>query len=155
VHTPLLPHVCFFHFSDTCSLGSNGSTKILESLLSLIPFQRAHPALVLECYDHIMPEFWVCIQLYITSQLEKMALFKFWETITLTAFPKQRSIVEHTSSPLCWCGLHTFLQIRLTLTWRTLDSDLFLTKTCQSALSANSQNLKFLKGTENLLSMKH
>jgi hypothetical protein len=45
--TPSLPHV---HFSDTCSLGSNGSTKFLESLLSLIPFQRAGPALVLECY---------------------------------------------------------------------------------------------------------
>jgi hypothetical protein len=28
----------FFHFSDTCSLGSNGSTKFLKSLLSLIPF---------------------------------------------------------------------------------------------------------------------
>jgi hypothetical protein len=48
--TPALQHVCFFHFSDTCSLGSNGSTKILESLLSLIPFQRADPTLVLECY---------------------------------------------------------------------------------------------------------
>jgi hypothetical protein len=48
--TPPLPHVCFFHFSDTCSLGYNGSTKILESLLSLIPFLRADPALVLECY---------------------------------------------------------------------------------------------------------
>jgi hypothetical protein len=49
--TPLLPHVCFFHFSDTCNLGSNGSTKFLESLLTLIPFQRADPALVLECYE--------------------------------------------------------------------------------------------------------
>jgi hypothetical protein len=29
MRTPLLPHACFFHFSDTCSLGSNGSTKIL------------------------------------------------------------------------------------------------------------------------------
>jgi hypothetical protein len=48
--TPLLPHVCFFHFSDTCSLGSNGYIKFLESLLTLIPFQRADPALVLECY---------------------------------------------------------------------------------------------------------
>jgi hypothetical protein len=48
--TPPLPHVCFFHFSDTCSLGSNGSTKFLELLLSLIPFQRADPALVLKCY---------------------------------------------------------------------------------------------------------
>jgi hypothetical protein len=48
--TPPLPHVCFFHFSDTCSLGSNGSTKFLEPVLSLIPFQRADPALVLECY---------------------------------------------------------------------------------------------------------
>jgi hypothetical protein len=30
--TPPPPHACFFHFSDTCSLGSlgsNGSTKIL------------------------------------------------------------------------------------------------------------------------------
>jgi hypothetical protein len=48
--TPPLPHVCFFHFSDTYSLGSNGSTKLLESLLSLIPFLRADLALVLECY---------------------------------------------------------------------------------------------------------
>jgi hypothetical protein len=48
--TPSLPHV---HFSDTCSLislGSNGSTKFLESLLSLIPFQRPGLALVQECY---------------------------------------------------------------------------------------------------------
>jgi hypothetical protein len=29
------PRVCFFYFSDTCSLGSNGFTKFLESLLSL------------------------------------------------------------------------------------------------------------------------
>jgi hypothetical protein len=48
--TPSLPHVHFFHFSDTCSLDSNGLTKFLKSLLSLIPFQRADPALVLECY---------------------------------------------------------------------------------------------------------
>jgi hypothetical protein len=47
---PSLPHVQFFHFSDTCSLGSNGSTKFLKSLLSLIPFERAGPALVLKCY---------------------------------------------------------------------------------------------------------
>jgi hypothetical protein len=37
---PPLPHACFFHFSDKCSLGSNGSTKFLESMLSLIPFGR-------------------------------------------------------------------------------------------------------------------
>jgi hypothetical protein len=49
--TPPLPHACFFYFSDTCSLGSNGSTKFLESMLPLIPFRRAAPALVLECYD--------------------------------------------------------------------------------------------------------
>jgi hypothetical protein len=49
--TPSLPHACFFHFSDTCSFGSNGSTKFLKSMLSLIPFWRAGPALVLECYD--------------------------------------------------------------------------------------------------------
>jgi hypothetical protein len=46
-----LPYACFFHFIDTCSLGSNGSTKFLESMLSLIPFWRASPALVLECYE--------------------------------------------------------------------------------------------------------
>jgi hypothetical protein len=28
--TPLLPHMHFFHFSDTCYLGSKGSTKFLE-----------------------------------------------------------------------------------------------------------------------------
>jgi hypothetical protein len=49
--TPSLPHVHFFHFSNTCSLGSNGSTKFLESLLSSILFQRAGPVLVLECYE--------------------------------------------------------------------------------------------------------
>jgi hypothetical protein len=48
--TPLLAHVCFFHFNDTCSLNSNGSTKFLESLLSLILFQKADLALLLECY---------------------------------------------------------------------------------------------------------
>jgi hypothetical protein len=47
---PPLPHVHFFRFSDTCSLGSNGSTKFLSSMLSKIPFQRVDPALVLECY---------------------------------------------------------------------------------------------------------
>jgi hypothetical protein len=54
--TPSLPHVHFFHFSDTCSLGSNGSTKFLESLLSLIPFERAGPLLVLECYAYTMKQ---------------------------------------------------------------------------------------------------
>jgi hypothetical protein len=42
--TPPLPHAHFFHFSDTCSLDSNGSTKFLASMWSLIPFQRADPA---------------------------------------------------------------------------------------------------------------
>jgi hypothetical protein len=37
----------------TCYLGSNGSTKFLESLLSLIPFQRTDLALILECYVDI------------------------------------------------------------------------------------------------------
>jgi hypothetical protein len=32
--TPPLPHVHVFHFSDTCSLGSTGSTKFLASMLS-------------------------------------------------------------------------------------------------------------------------
>jgi hypothetical protein len=30
---PSLPHMYFFHFSDTCYLDSNGSTKILESIV--------------------------------------------------------------------------------------------------------------------------
>jgi hypothetical protein len=34
----------------TCSVGSNGSTKFLESLLSLIPFQSADPTLFSKCY---------------------------------------------------------------------------------------------------------
>jgi hypothetical protein len=33
--TPLLPHMYFFHFSDTYNLGSNGSTKFLESTIIL------------------------------------------------------------------------------------------------------------------------
>jgi hypothetical protein len=52
-----LPRACFFHFSDTYSLGSNDSIKFLESLLSLIPFQRAGPALVLECYGTCVIDF--------------------------------------------------------------------------------------------------
>jgi hypothetical protein len=51
--TPSLPHVHFFHFSVTCSLGFNDSIKFLESLFSLIPFERAGPTLVLECYDKV------------------------------------------------------------------------------------------------------
>jgi hypothetical protein len=30
---PSLPHMHFFHFSDTCYLGSNGSTKFLKSTI--------------------------------------------------------------------------------------------------------------------------
>ena len=51
--TSLLPHVCFFHFSDACNLGSNGSIKFLESMLSFIPIQRADPTLFPKCYDGI------------------------------------------------------------------------------------------------------
>jgi hypothetical protein len=40
----------FSHFGDTCNFGSNGSTKLKESLLSLILFWRASLALVLESY---------------------------------------------------------------------------------------------------------
>jgi hypothetical protein len=40
----------FIFFSDPCELGSNGSTKFYESLLSLIPKWRAPLALILECY---------------------------------------------------------------------------------------------------------
>jgi hypothetical protein len=36
MHTPPLPHACFFHFNDTCSLGSNRSTEFLESMLSFL-----------------------------------------------------------------------------------------------------------------------
>jgi hypothetical protein len=48
--TPLLPYLHFSYFGDTCNLGSDGSTKVKESLLSLIPFWKAALALVLECY---------------------------------------------------------------------------------------------------------
>jgi hypothetical protein len=51
--TPPLPHTCFFHFSDTCSLGrlgSNGSTNILGINVVFDSFWKAGPALVLECY---------------------------------------------------------------------------------------------------------
>ena len=48
--TPPLPHAHSFHSSDTCSLDFNGSTKFWASMLSLISFQMADPALVLECY---------------------------------------------------------------------------------------------------------
>jgi hypothetical protein len=40
----------YFHFSDMCHLGFNGSTKFWNPLLSLIPFWKAALALVLECY---------------------------------------------------------------------------------------------------------
>jgi hypothetical protein len=30
---PLLPHMHFFHFNDTCYLNPNGSTKFLESTI--------------------------------------------------------------------------------------------------------------------------
>jgi hypothetical protein len=44
------PHIHFSHLSDTCNLGSNGFTKLKESMLSLIPFWRAALTLVPECY---------------------------------------------------------------------------------------------------------
>ena len=47
---PSLPHMNFFHFSDTCYLISNDSTKFLESTIVLDPFWRAALALVLEFY---------------------------------------------------------------------------------------------------------
>jgi hypothetical protein len=50
---PSLPHMHFFLFSDTCYLGSNGSTKFLESRLSLIPSWRVVLVVVLECYEAI------------------------------------------------------------------------------------------------------
>jgi hypothetical protein len=48
--TPSLPYTHFSHIGDTCNLGSNGSTKLKESLLFSIPFWRAALVLVLECY---------------------------------------------------------------------------------------------------------
>jgi hypothetical protein len=40
--TPSLPHIHFFHFSDTCYLGSNGSTKFLESTIFFYSFLEGH-----------------------------------------------------------------------------------------------------------------
>ena len=39
-----MPHVCFFHFSDTCSLGSNDSTKFLESTIVFDSFSEGQPS---------------------------------------------------------------------------------------------------------------
>jgi hypothetical protein len=47
---PLLPHMHFFHFDDTCYLGSNGSTKFLEFIIAFDSFLKAVIALVLDCY---------------------------------------------------------------------------------------------------------
>jgi hypothetical protein len=58
--TPPMPHACFLYFSDTCNLGSNGSTKFLESMLFFIPFWRAGPTLVLEYYgNEILVNCWI------------------------------------------------------------------------------------------------
>jgi hypothetical protein len=46
----ILPHMHFFHFSDTCYFGSNGSTKVLEST---IVFDSFLEALVLKCYAYL------------------------------------------------------------------------------------------------------
>jgi hypothetical protein len=35
---PSLPYMYFFHFSDTCYLGFNGSTKLLESTIDFDSF---------------------------------------------------------------------------------------------------------------------
>ena len=49
--TPSLPHIHFFHFSNTCYLGSNGSTKFLDSIVVFIPFRRANLAVVPKSYE--------------------------------------------------------------------------------------------------------
>ena len=48
-----LIRIHFFLFSDTCMVGFNGSTKFQESMLSLIPKQRAILTFVLNCYVQI------------------------------------------------------------------------------------------------------
>jgi hypothetical protein len=40
----------FFHSSDTCYLGSNASTKFLESIDVFDSFWKATLTVVLECY---------------------------------------------------------------------------------------------------------
>jgi hypothetical protein len=78
--TPSLSHVHFFHFSDTCNhvvFGSNGSINFLESLLSLIPFQRAGPALVLECYDTMIQHEFIYMSLaFGVVQYQKTLLYE-------------------------------------------------------------------------------
>jgi hypothetical protein len=83
--TPLLPHMFCSHFGDTCNLGFNGSTKLKESLLSLIPFWRATLALVLECY--VQPKiytstFFSYVNYYASNYTEKLKLVGI-DTITL------------------------------------------------------------------------
>jgi hypothetical protein len=54
--TPPLPPVHFFHFSNTCSLGSNWFYQIFGINVALDSFlESPDPTLVLECYakgDH-------------------------------------------------------------------------------------------------------
>jgi hypothetical protein len=38
--TPSLPHTHFFHFSETCYLGSNDSIKFLESIVIFDSFSE-------------------------------------------------------------------------------------------------------------------
>jgi hypothetical protein len=39
---PSLPHMYFFHFSDTCYLSFNGFTKLLESIVVFYSFLEGH-----------------------------------------------------------------------------------------------------------------
>ena len=48
---PSLQHIHFFHFSDTCYLGFNDSTKFLESIVVFEFFWKAALVVVLECYE--------------------------------------------------------------------------------------------------------
>jgi hypothetical protein len=43
--TPSLPHIYFFHFSDTCYLGFNGPTKFLESIVTFDSFLEGHSSI--------------------------------------------------------------------------------------------------------------
>jgi hypothetical protein len=92
--TPPLPHACFFHFSDTCSLGSIGSTKFLESMLSLIPFWRAGLALVLECYVclKVLILFWMHMVLNFIREWPPLGIFPYNEINSMSS-PQYNEII--------------------------------------------------------------
>jgi hypothetical protein len=60
----------FFHYSDTCYLGSNGSTKFLESTIVFDSFLEGRSTMVLEYYDEMV------VQVLILFQVSEMVGYR-------------------------------------------------------------------------------